>query len=148
MDRIQVDHCRNPPPGDHNRTPSIIACSRARVSVRTITKQDGNASIERVVSFCLLSERVRGGGDSNSSRRQGRHDVVYGHGGDDGDDEADEVLQDARDKLREGLRLGGTATVEQKLSPRRLFQYLDSDGVGEVRSAEERCQLMPGWTAC
>lgn len=50
-----------------------------------------------------------------------------------GGDETDEVLHDARDKLREGLRLGGTVTTEQRLSPRRLFNDLDPDGIGEVK---------------
>lgn len=72
---------------------------------------------------------------SNGGRLQGRYHA-YGRGGDDGGDEGDEILQDARDKLREGLGLGGTSAVEQKLSPRRLFQYLDTDGAGEVRSAD------------
>jgi len=50
-------------------------------------------------------------------------------------DDGDEILQDAREKLREGLRLVGDGSMMaggRKLSPRRLFEYLDSDGFGEV----------------
>lgn len=111
-------------------------------------KQDGTASIDRVLSFFLSGKNIRDGdkGDDDRAgngrrsntlspgRGGGRRGRGYFFSDDDagGGDEIDEVLQDARDKLREGFRLGGTAT-EQKLSPRRLFNDLDPDGIGEVK---------------
>lgn len=118
------------------------------VGLQNKKKQDGTASIERVLSFFLSGGKFRGGDNdhdaagngrtSNSTQSPGRSGGHRGRGyflhGDDagGGDETDEVLQDARDKLREGLGLGSTATADQKLSPRRLFNDLDPDGSGEV----------------
>lgn len=103
------------------------------------TEQNGTASIERVMSF-FLSGGAYGGdnddGDANGRRQGERGDHRRGGGGggytsNDGG-ESDEVLEDAREKLSEGLGLGATAKPEKKLSPRRLFEYLDADGTGEV----------------
>lgn len=102
--------------------------------------QDGTANIERVLSF------FRSGGGEDRANDAAGHNRSPGRGGgsprrrrsylsndDDGDDEDDETLQGARDKLREGLlRLDGSGRPGGNLSPRRLFEYLDSDGVGEV----------------
>lgn len=97
-----------------------------------------------MISFFLSGESIRDGDNddddaagngriSNNTRSPGRGGGHRERGHFFNDDETDEVLQDARDKLREGLRLGGNATAEHKLSPRRLFEYLDPDGIGEVK---------------
>lgn len=128
--------CRTHPP------PCVAA--KTVHAPQTYNLQDGTASIERVLAF-FRSGGGEGGyaKDAGNSRSPGRGS---GGGGslrgrsyssiDDGDDENDdEILQDAREKLREGLRLdpnGGMMAGGGKLSPRRLFEYLDSDGVGEV----------------
>lgn len=46
-------------------------------------------------------------------------------------DEYCDILEDARNKLRAAALKLGTSTG-QRMSPRRLFEYLDSDGKGEV----------------
>lgn len=102
-------------------------------------RQNGTASIERVMSFFLPGGIFDGDNDDgntgdgcrNKSHRHGRGDSRGRRHFSNGN-ERDDVLQDARDKLREGLGLGDTAAAEKKLSPRRLFEYLDSDGIGEV----------------
>lgn len=102
-----------------------------------------------MLSFFLCGENTRdgdsddggAGGNGRTSntlspgRGGGRRGRGYFFNDDDacGGNETDEVLHDARDKLREGLRLGGTAAAEQKLSVRRLFNDLDPDGIGEVK---------------
>ncbi|CAM9469924.1 unnamed protein product, partial [Laminaria digitata] len=59
-----------------------------------------------------------------------------GGGGDYSDDDAydtdDDALRDAQRKLRSALKVG----TAKEMSPRRLFEYLDRDGVGEVSDVD------------
>lgn len=113
-----------------------------------------------MLSFFLSGENIRGG-DIGGAAGNGRtsNTLSPGRGGgrgggyffndDDagGGDETDGVLQDARNKLREGLRLGGTTTAGQKLSPRRLFNDLDPDGIGEVKCDVLAAKIVAGGRA-
>lgn len=74
------------------------------------------ASIDRVVS-CLAG----GAKDDGEDRRIMRQDS---------ESDGDEALEEARGKLRESFKNGAAG----RMSPRRLFEYLDPDGTGEVRS--------------
>ena len=90
-----------------------------------------------------------GRGRRTNRRRQSLGDDRAGRFSSNDADESDEVLDGARSKLSEGLRLGDQATAGKDFSPRRLFEYLDSDGIGEVRderfstSAKKTSQVLP-----
>lgn len=87
--------------------------------------QDGTASIGRVISF--LSDGVIGTKHQGQLQKRGDGRVT-GHSDEDCD-----VLEDARNKLRAAALKFGTSKG-QRMSPRRLFEYLDPDGMGEVRA--------------
>ena len=95
--------------------------------------KDGTASIERVLAF------VSGGIDLGAgARRDTRGDFDDQEPDYDDDDDKDggmdnDALGEARWKLRSALKLG---TVKE-MSPRRLFEYLDPDGLGEVRATSD-----------
>lgn len=87
--------------------------------------KDGTASIERVLAF------VSGGIDrAAGTRRVTRGDFDDQESDDDDDGMDNDALGDARWKLRSALKLG----TAKEMSPRRLFEYLDPDGLGEVRA--------------
>lgn len=88
--------------------------------------KDGTASIDRVLSF--VSGGVgRAGARRDTRERFDQEPAGGGHYSDDGMD--DDALGEARRKLRSALKLG----TAKEMSPRRLFEYLDPDGRGEVR---------------
>lgn len=89
----------------------------------SINVQDGTASVERVVSF--LSG---GAGDGDDDQRDKRHGRGRAEARGDEVSDSDDALEEARVKLRSALARGAAG----HMSPRRLFEYLDSDGTGEV----------------
>lgn len=74
---------------------------------------------------------VSGGIDRADSRRDNWEgfDHEASAGGAQYSDGADDAVRDARRKLRSALKIG----TAKEMSPRRLFEYLDPDGIGEVR---------------